>query len=137
MKKILLTLFLLTAAMVNCQPSNVNVNVSWPIDSTATQYIIAIATSPDTSNWPIAEDMNWYDVDTTQLSRIYYLNPTATTVSFSSPINGEFIQAAGIIVGELGITSLLTVSNREKKPNVPSKMQFINLNINLGAKLTD
>ena len=118
--------------MLNCQSSNVDVSVNWALDSTATQFIVVIAEGADTLNWPIAEDMSWSDVDTTQLSRIFYLDPSLTTVVFTSAVNGEYIQAAGILVGELGLTSLLTLSNIERKPNVPNKMQFINLNINLG-----
>ena len=129
MKKLIVAIFLIVALTIQCQPTQVTVDVDWEADPTAQQFIIVIAEGIDTTNWPFQENMSWQDVDTTQLTRIYHLAPIGTGVSFMSSINGEYIQAAGFIVGEYGLTSLATVSNREKKPNVPNKMQFINLTI--------
>jgi hypothetical protein len=128
MRKILM-MILLAIGIGNCQPTQVNVDVTWSADTTAQGYIVVVAEGSDTTNWPIAEDMAWQDVDTTKLMRIYHLATVQTGVGFLSSINGEFIQAAGIVIGEFGLTSLLTTSNMEKKPNVPNKMEFINLSI--------
>jgi len=127
---IIIGLMLIAFGSIHCQPTNINVNVNWQADPTAQSYKIIVWSGADTTQTELTENKSLQDVNLQKVT-VYDVAPNQNSLSFQSPIDGKYIHVAGVIVGGFGITSLLTVTNFQKKPDVPNKMQFLEFNLTL------
>lgn len=126
----ILASILFITTIVYCQPNDVDINVNWQQNAEAQGYKIIVWDGTDTLLTQLAEDKSFFDLNLQEVT-VYDVPANQSSLSFESEINGEYVQVAGIVVGEFGILSLMTVTDIQRKPDVPDKMQLLQFNITL------
>ncbi len=126
MKKILTSIIFLLIA-ITCQPQQIPVTVSWNEKPIAIDYIIYLWTSP-TANSPLVEDATIGFIDSLGLSLFIVADSIGIfEVVFMSPVNGEYIQAAGFAIDQFGQSLGASLTVLKRKPFGWVKMSGMNL----------
>jgi len=126
MRRTIIALAILFAVIACNAQTNIPATASWQADIDAVQYHIFVWEGNDAGTNPLVEDSSYAYISSLGLLQF---TTTDLQVVFQTQVNGNYIQAAGFNENGAGLTAGATLSNLVLKPNEPTKMQILNLEL--------